>query len=247
MTLVKVCGITDPDDAEMAVELSAWALGMIFWPRSPRACSIEAAELIGVTLRRRAELAGVFVDAHLDEVVRVADRAHLGLLQFHGDEGPAYCREAGRRTGCRVIKAARVRDAGSLTALEPYRVDFHLLDAWVPGLPGGTGKTVDWALVSASRRRAPVILSGGLDADNVAEAIRTVRPYAVDTASGTESRPGRKDPARLTAFFRAVEAIDAELSPPPREEPELEPLAEPEPERAEPPRTEPAPEIQVLA
>jgi phosphoribosylanthranilate isomerase len=157
----------------------------------------------------------VFVNASLDEVARMADLAHLSLLQLHGDEGPAYCREAARRTGCRVIKAARVRDAGSLTALAPFHVDFHLLDAWAPGRRGGTGQTLDWGLVAAAKRPAPVILSGGLTPDNVAEGIRTVRPYAVDTASGTEARPGRKDPARLAAFVRAVAAIDAELAPAP--------------------------------
>ena len=109
MTRVKACGITNGADARLAVELGAWALGLIFWPERPRACPPEEAEAIGSELRRQVELAGVFVNATLDEVADQADRASLSLLQLHGDEGPAYCREAARRTGCKVMKAVRVR------------------------------------------------------------------------------------------------------------------------------------------
>ena len=109
MTRVKICGITGPADARRAVDLGAWALGMIFWPR-PARLPPEEAELIGAELHRRTILTGVFVNATLDEVAELADRCHLGLLQLHGDEGPAYCREAARRTGCKVAKAARVRE-----------------------------------------------------------------------------------------------------------------------------------------
>ena len=108
MTRVKICGLTTLEDAQQAVELGAWALGMIFWPGSPRACPIEQAEAIGAQLHRRVELAGVFVNSPLDEVAATADLCRFSLLQLHGDEGPVYCQEAARRTGCRVIKAARV-------------------------------------------------------------------------------------------------------------------------------------------
>ena len=212
MTRVKACGITNGDDARRAVDLGAWALGLIFWPESPRGCPPEEAEAIGSELRRQAELAGVFVNATLDEVADQADRASLSVLQLHGDEGPAYCREAARRTGCKVMKAVRVRGAGDVDGLRAFHTDLHMLDAYVPGTPGGTGESFNWDLARLHRGGVPVVLSGGLTPDNVGQAIEVARPFAVDSASGTESEPGRKDPARLTAFFRAVEAADQRLA-----------------------------------
>src|SRR5581483_10497210 len=129
--------------------------------------------------------------------------------QLHGDEGPAFCREVARRTGCRVMKAARVKDAGSIRALASFEVDFHLLDAHKPGQLGGTGETFQWELVRTHDRHVPIVLSGGLTADNVGEAIAATHPFAVDTASGTEAAPGRKDPAKLEAFFGAVRQADS--------------------------------------
>ncbi|HEX2071965.1 MAG TPA: phosphoribosylanthranilate isomerase [Thermoleophilaceae bacterium] len=208
MTRIKSCGITSLDDAELAVELGAWAVGLILWPGSRRACEPAAAEQIGAALHRRCEVAGVFVNATLDEVALAADRYGLTLLQLHGDEGPAYCREAARRTGCKVMKAVRVKDAAVVRGLEAYRTDYHLLDAYVPGSRGGTGETFAWDLLRHHRGSVPVVLSGGLTADNVGAAIAAGRPYAVDSASGTESAPGRKDPAKLQAFARAVELAD---------------------------------------
>jgi phosphoribosylanthranilate isomerase len=208
-TRVKTCGITTLEDARRCAEIGAWALGMVFWEHSPRACAPDDAERIGAALRRRVELAGVFVNAPLDEVARLADRSGLSLVQLHGDEGPAYCREVERRTGCRVLKAVRVRDVAALRALQAFHVDYHLLDAYVPGAPGGTGYSFNWELARLHRHPARVVLSGGLTPDNVGEAIAAARPWAVDTASGTEAAPGRKDPARLRAFFRAVAAADA--------------------------------------
>lgn len=209
-TRVKICGVTRLEDAELAVSSGAWAVGLVFHPESPRACDPAVAEQVGDALRRRAEVAGVFVNRPLDEVVELADRCALTLLQLHGDEGPAYCREAARRTGARIVKAARASGAAAVQALEAFReADFHMLDAYDPDLFGGTGRQFDWGLVQTRRSRVPLVLSGGLDADNVAEGIRTVNPYAVDTASGTEASPGVKDPAKLAAFFRAVQAADA--------------------------------------
>ena len=209
MTKVKICGITNVEDARLAVGLGAWAIGMILWPGSARACPAEQAEVIGAELRRETELAGVFVNATLDELALAADRFGLTLLQLHGDEGPAYCREAARRTGCRVMKASRVKDAASIRRLEPFRTDFHLLDAHAGDAYGGTGTTFDWDLVRGHRAGVPVVLSGGLTPDNVGDAIAAVRPFAVDTASGTDAAPGRKDPGKVTAFFRAVSAADS--------------------------------------
>lgn len=213
MTRIKLCGMTNLDDARRGAELGAWALGMIFWPQSPRACAPEAAEEIGAELRRRLELVGVFVNAHLDDLPPLAERAGLSILQLHGDEGPAYCAEAARRTGCKVMKAIRVKDASSVTELQRFHTDFHMLDAYVPGARGGTGEQFNWDLAARHHGDVPVVLSGGLDADNVGAAIEATRPFAVDSASGTESEPGRKDPARLTAFVRSVEAADRVAAP----------------------------------
>jgi phosphoribosylanthranilate isomerase len=208
-TRAKICGLTNLPDAELAVELGAWALGMIFYEQSPRRCSPAEAERIVAALRRKVELCGVFVNAPLERVVGLGGELGLSLLQFNGDEGPSFCAEAARRTGARVIKAAQVSGPGDVRDLERFHVDFHLLDARAKDpakrdLRGGTGETFDWGLVRSRHSRLPLILSGGLDADNVVAAIAAVRPYAVDSASGTESAPGRKDPRKLRAFLSAV-------------------------------------------
>jgi phosphoribosylanthranilate isomerase len=210
---VKICGITNLADGELAVELGAWALGMIFYEQSPRRCSTAEAETIASALRRKVELCGVFVNAPLEQVVAQSEAVGLSLLQLNGEEGPAFCAEAARRTGARVIKAVQVSIAGDVRDLERFHVDFHLLDARAkdPGklsLRGGTGETFDWTLVRARRAKVPLILSGGLTAENVAAAIAATAPYAVDTASGTESAPGRKDPRKLRDFFAAVASTE---------------------------------------
>lgn len=210
----KICGITRPEDARHAVELGAWALGLIFHEASPRSCEPPVAEGIAAELRRQVELTGVFVNRPLDEVAELADRCSLSILQLHGDEGPAYCREAARRTGARVMKAVRVKDASTVRALAAWRVDLHLLDAHVAGRRGGTGETFNWALAGAHSGRVPVVLSGGLTPDNVGAGIAAVRPFAVDTASGTEASPGVKDPAKVAAFFGAVAAASQRLETP---------------------------------
>jgi phosphoribosylanthranilate isomerase len=206
---VKVCGLTRVDDAELAQQLGAWALGMVFAQGTPRCCSREQALAISARLRRKAQLCGVFVNAPLEEVVSASEALGLALLQLHGDEGPAYCAQAARRSGARVIKAAQISGAGDVRALERFHVDYHLLDARsrsprARGLRGGTGETFDWDLLRVRRSSAPLILSGGLHSGNVVEAIAAAAPYAVDTASGTEAAPGRKDAAKLAAFFDAV-------------------------------------------
>jgi phosphoribosylanthranilate isomerase len=207
---IKVCGITSLEDAEMALELGAWTLGMIFFAGSPRSCSLAEAERIAAALHRKVELCGVFVNAPLEQVVHTSEDLGLSMLQLHGDEGPSYCAEATRRNGARVIKAAQVSGPGDVRDLERFHVDFHLLDARASeperqGLRGGTGETFDWTLLEGRRSKVPLILSGGLNEENVAEAIELTHPYAVDTASGTESAPGRKDPQKLRAFFDAVQ------------------------------------------
>ncbi|MEA2227960.1 MAG: phosphoribosylanthranilate isomerase [bacterium] len=201
---IKFCGITGLDDAQRAVEAGAWAIGVILWPGSARRCPLPAAERIAATLRRQVEVCGVFVNAPLDEVAATADAVGLTMIQLHGDEGPAYCAEVARRTGAKVMKAARVRGGADIAALEPFHTDFHLLDTYQPGQPGGTGETFDWELVKKRRTTTPLVLGGGLTPENVAEAIAATHPFAVDTASGTEVRPGVKDPEKLRAFAAAV-------------------------------------------
>jgi phosphoribosylanthranilate isomerase len=154
-------------------------------------------------------LCGVYVNAPLERIEHDCEELGLTLVQLHGDEGPAFCREVARRTGARVIKAEQVADAGDIRDIERFHVDFHLLDAapaHAGGPRGGTGRAFDWRLIAARRSHVPLILSGGLDPGNVGEAIAVTRPYAVDTASGTEAAPGHKDPSRLRAFMAAVAA-----------------------------------------
>jgi phosphoribosylanthranilate isomerase len=215
---VKICGITNLEDAELAVGLGAWALGMIFHEGSPRACSLDEARRIVVGVRRRVELCGVFVNAPLDEIAARSEELGLGMVQLHGDEGPSFCAEVGRRTGARVIKAAQVSGSGDVRDIERFHVDYHLLDARSKetarrGMRGGTGETFDWELVASRRSKIPLILSGGLNADNAQAATAAVHPYALDSASGTEAAPGHKDPARLRAFFDAVAQGQAEGRP----------------------------------
>jgi phosphoribosylanthranilate isomerase len=211
VTRVKICGVSSPADARRVAGLGAWALGMIFWPQSPRACAAEDAEAIGAELQRELELVGVFVNASLDEVARLADRCRLTVLQLHGEEGPAYCQEAARRTGAKVMKAVRVRDAARVRDLQRFHTDFHLLDAYSPRTPGGTGESFDWELARLHPGTPPVVLSGGLTPDNVGAAVEAGRPFAVDVASGTEAALGRKDPAKLLAFVQAVKGADERL------------------------------------
>jgi phosphoribosylanthranilate isomerase len=211
MTNVKICGITRLNDALAAVELGAWAVGTIFYPESPRRCEVDDAAAIATALRRKTEVVGVFVNAPLDEVLETVENVPLTMLQLHGDEGPSYCEEARRRTGLAVIKAGRAQDASAVRALSAYRTDFHLLDAHVSGSWGGTGKRFDWELAAAHPGRPPLLLSGGLVPENVADAIAAVRPFAVDVASGVESAPGRKDPDTLRRFFASVERATAQV------------------------------------
>jgi phosphoribosylanthranilate isomerase len=212
VTRIKFCGLTDRGDAERAVAAGAWAIGLIFWPRSPRRCELDDAVEIAAALKRRVEVAGVFVNATLDHVTTTAEAVGLTMLQLHGDEGPVYCAEAARRTGCQVIKAVRVRSGADVQALSSFHTDYHLLDSYTAGVPGGTGETFAWEIARSHRSSIPMILSGGLTPDNVADAIAAVHPYAVDVASGVELTPGRKDSQKLHAFADAVRSTVAEVS-----------------------------------
>jgi phosphoribosylanthranilate isomerase len=212
VTRVKICGITRLEDAELAASLGAWALGFNLWPGSKRVVEEAVAAGIARRVRRQVELAGIFVNPTLDEVTHAAESIGLTLVQLHGDEGPSFATEVARRTGAKVIKAARVAGGADLQALERFHTDFHLLDAAVEGMRGGSGTRWDWSLAAQRRSKIPMILSGGLTPENVADAIAALHPYAVDVASGVESEPGVKDPAKLEAFFSVAAPARAGVS-----------------------------------
>lgn len=212
---IKFCGITRLEDAELAVSLGAWAIGLNLWPGSKRACDPAEGVRISNALRRKIEIAGVFVNQSLDEVAALADMLHLSIVQLHGDEGPSYANEVARRTGAKVIKAQSVRLASDVVAIQAFHTDFHLLDAHREGLRGGTGETFDWTMLNRRHSTVPLILAGGLTPDNVAEAIAATRPWAVDVASGVESAPGIKDPEKMKAFAGAVRGTAAPAEPTP--------------------------------
>jgi phosphoribosylanthranilate isomerase len=201
---VKFCGITRVEDAEYAVSLGAWAVGINLWAGSSRVALPQEAADIADAVRRKIEIVGVFVNEELDAVVSLADQIGLTMVQLHGEEGPVYCETVARRSGTKVIKAARVRSNADIQALHAFRTDFHLLDGYVPGMPGGTGQSWDWELAKKRRSKVPMILSGGLNPANVAEAAAAAQPFAVDVASGVESAPGVKDHALMDAFIEAL-------------------------------------------
>jgi phosphoribosylanthranilate isomerase len=198
--------MTSLEDAEHAASVGAWAIGLIHHPDSPRLVDPAVAEEIGAALKRRCEVAGVFVNAPMDDIVAAAEREQLTLLQLHGDEGPSFCAEAARRTGAKVMKAFRVRSAADVQAAEAFRTDLHLFDTYRKGVHGGTGASFDWGLLAGRRSQVPMVLAGGLTPENVAEAIGVAHPYAVDVVTGVESQPGRKDHAKVESFIEAAKA-----------------------------------------
>ena len=196
---VKICGITRHEDLRAACEAGADALGFVFYAHSPRTLTIGQAAALVAWMPPFIQSVGLFVNADPDFVRAVLKAVPLDLLQFHGDELPDVCRAFGRP----YFKAVRVRAGVDLVK---YAADFSdaralLLDAFVPGVPGGTGARFDWSLIPAGLAK-PLVLSGGLNPDNVAEAVCTVHPWAVDVSSGVESAPGIKDAAKVVAFVR---------------------------------------------
>ena len=201
---VKICGITNLPDGMAATDAGADALGFVFYDQSPRAISVEAAAVLIRQLPPFVMKVGVFVNAPEDLVVRAIRECGLSLLQFHGDETPEYCLQFGLMS----MKAFRIRDAASLQALSGYRTEAWLLDAYSPDRPGGTGETFNWDLaLEAQTLGRPIFLAGGLTPENVAEAVRRARPYAVDVSSGVEAAPGRKDHAKVRAFIQAAKSV----------------------------------------
>jgi phosphoribosylanthranilate isomerase len=202
MVRIKICGITNLADALLVAALGADALGFIFYPKSPRKVDPEVARAIIAQLPPFVAAVGVFVDEEAARVRDLAARVGLDWVQLHGQESPEYCRSLGRH----VIKGFRIQDEGSLGRLAGYQGAARalILDTYKKGQVGGTGEIFDWHLARKAKQYGPIILAGGLDAENVAQAIATAQPDAVDAASGTEAAPGKKDPARLRAFFKAV-------------------------------------------
>lgn len=206
---VKVCGITNAEDASAAVEAGADALGFIFYEQSPRYVVPAVASRIIAELPPLVLPVGVFVNEGMATVRSIMDKCGLAMAQLHGDESASYCRELSRP----AMKALRLKDRGSLLALAEYQgrggVRGFVLDSFSEIAYGGTGQVTDWTLAAEVAKSTPILLAGGLTPDNVAQAVRTVRPYGVDVSSGVESAPGKKEHAKLRAFVEAVRVVSA--------------------------------------
>ncbi|WP_415755816.1 phosphoribosylanthranilate isomerase [Pseudomonas leptonychotis] len=199
----KICGITRVEDALAAVEAGADAIGLVFYAKSPRAVTVQQARSIINALPPFVTTVGLFVDASRCELGEMLDAVPLDLLQFHGDESPESCEGYHRP----YIKALRVKPGDDIAAqVALYKnASGVLLDTYVPGIPGGTGEAFDWSLVPEGLSKS-IILAGGLTAENVAQAIARVRPYAVDVSGGVEAAKGIKDAQKIRAFMQAVRA-----------------------------------------
>jgi phosphoribosylanthranilate isomerase len=204
---VKICGLTRAEDAALAQELGAWALGFVFYPQSKRHIDAGQAATIIQSLPKPVLAIGVFVN-QTDEALAIAKQAHLGGVQLHGDETPEDCKKVKQNFSGLVIKAFRPETENDLSAIHSYKgtVDYILLDAAAPGQWGGSGKTTDWALAAkAATFGIPLILAGGLTAENIRAADRQVKPFALDLSSGVEISPGIKDTGKLKGLFKAIQ------------------------------------------
>ncbi|QGP93717.1 N-(5'-phosphoribosyl)anthranilate isomerase [Neomoorella glycerini] len=210
MVRVKICGIRSYEEARQVLDAGVDTLGFVF-ARSPRQINPETAREIITRLPPFTTTVGVFVNEPRYSLMEIATFCRLDILQLHGDEPPEYCHGLSQR----LIKAFRVRDASFIQAMDSYpEVQGILLDAYVPGVAGGSGRTFNWELAKdAVARGRPIILAGGLTPENVGTAIRTVRPYAVDVASGVET-DGRKDPVKIVSFLQAVREAEEQVSRP---------------------------------
>lgn len=207
MIKVKICGITTGEDARVAVEAGADALGFVMYRKSPRWVEPSVARSIIADLPPFVLPVGVFVNEDPAAVRTLMDECGFALAQLHGDETAAYCQQLGRP----VLKALRVKDRGSFLALAEFqgraRVRGVLIDAFSDHAYGGTGHKADWTLAAEAARSVPILLAGGLTPSNVAEAVRLVRPYGVDVSSGVEASPGKKDPEKVKAFIEAARLV----------------------------------------
>ena len=202
MTLVKVCGITNPADARVAADAGADAVGLVF-AESPRRVGVEEARLVSIALPDNVIRVGVFVNVAPVEVLRISREVGLDLAQLHGDETPEDV-TAVRDGGVKVMKALRVRDETSLEALDLYEADLFLLDAHSERARGGTGESFDWGVAKSLRGRDNIVVSGGLGPENVREAVELFEPYGVDASSRLEDEPGKKNGERVRRFVLAA-------------------------------------------
>lgn len=209
MTRIKICGITRQEDALAASQAGADAIGLVFFAKSPRNVELEQAAGIARALPPFVTSVALFVNPEPEQVVAVLRRVRPDVLQFHGEESPEFC----RGFGVPYLKAARVRPETDLLQFAALYADAQglLLDAWSKAAHGGTGERFDWNLIPSDLPQ-PVVLAGGLDPGNVAEAVRRVRPWAVDVSSGVEAGAGIKDAAKVAAFIKEVENVDLQLS-----------------------------------
>ena len=212
MSVVKICGLTRAEDAATAIECGADMLGIVFHrPSSRYVAPANAAALVQAVkhLAPSPCVIGVFVDESADEVRRIAEAVGLDGVQLHGDESPEAVDNL-RRGGLRVIKGHRIARSTDLATLDSFKPDAHLLDARVPGSPGGTGRTFDWSLAASVSGDYRILLAGGLTVDNVAEAIGTACPWGVDVSSGVERAPGVKDSEKIRRFVAMARAAFAQ-------------------------------------
>ncbi|MCA9427356.1 MAG: phosphoribosylanthranilate isomerase [Candidatus Omnitrophica bacterium] len=200
---VKICGVTEAEDALACLEMGADALGFNFYSKSPRHLDLETARDLCAKLPPFGLRVGVFVDAAFDEIMEAVRTVRLDTVQLHGNEPPEISEDL-MEAGVRVWKAIRVENLGSLKPFEDYPCDALVLDAFDPKVPGGSGKSFDWSILAEWKSPKPWILSGGLNPDNVAEALENLSPSGVDVASGVESSPGRKDPDLVKAFIHGA-------------------------------------------
>lgn len=202
---VKICGITSVADAQVAAEAGADMIGLMLYEGSPRHITLPQAEEISRSLSPFVQRVGVFVNPEEALVMEAIATCGLNLLQFHGDESPGFCTQFGLMS----VKALRVQDAASIAALANYHTEAFLLDAYSKAGLGGTGEKFNWDLaIEAQKFGKPIFLAGGLTPENVADAVRKVRPFAVDVSSGVESAPGKKDAAKVRAFIQAAKSVE---------------------------------------
>ena len=207
MTAIKICGITNREDALFAANLGVDALGFIFAP-SPRQVTAKQAREIIDSLPPFVNKVGVFLNHPREVVAQMALYCGLDTIQLHGEESPQDC----QHLGAKVVKAFRVKDQDSLRDLPLYQVSAFLLDTYLPGQPGGTGKTFNWELAKAAKKHGPIILAGGLNPENIREAIQRIKPYGVDISSGVEERPGKKDWQKLVKLVKEIRREENEFT-----------------------------------
>jgi phosphoribosylanthranilate isomerase len=197
---IKICGFTNKEDLQVAIQAGVDAIGLVFYPPSPRSVTLEQGAQLVADLPPFVTVTGLFVNASREEIATACALCKLDIIQLHGDETPKDCLDLPRR----VIKAARILTQEDFNGLDKYPVSGLLLDAKIKGLYGGSGESFDWSLLSSYHAPAPLILAGGLNPDNVAQAVSQVQPYGVDVSTGVESTPGKKDQTKIIRFIQEV-------------------------------------------